>query len=160
VLAKLLLQEAPRVRDHRPDVPEALDDLVARMMAKDPARRPSSATEVGQELARFLDAGGLTGLPRRSVPPTGGASTEKVIYDAASLTSKSAVAMKDEEAPASLTMSEKRLVSVVLAVPRESPWSSVRDLPEGVRISTEMPETCQRPNSAVNSGMPRSAAAT
>jgi ATP phosphoribosyltransferase len=36
------------------------------------------------------------------------------------------------------------VVSVVLAVPRESPWNSVRDLPEGVRISTEMPETTRR----------------
>jgi len=32
----------------------------------------------------------------------------------------------------------------VLAVPRESPWNGVRDLPEGVRISTEMPETTKR----------------
>ncbi len=113
VLAKLLLQEAPRVRDHRPDVPEALDDLVARMMAKDPANRPSNATEIVQELARFLEAGGLTALPRRSVPPNGGASTDKVVYDSAARpTARSA---KDEETPASLTMSEKRLVSVVLA---------------------------------------------
>ena len=36
------------------------------------------------------------------------------------------------------------IVSVVLAVPRESDWNSVKDLPEGVRISTEMPETTKR----------------
>ncbi|MCU1693074.1 MAG: phosphoribosyltransferase [Frankiales bacterium] len=36
------------------------------------------------------------------------------------------------------------LVSVVLAVPKESPWNSVKDLPPGVRISTEMPETTKR----------------
>ena len=36
------------------------------------------------------------------------------------------------------------LVSVVLAVPKESPWQEVSDLPEGVRISTEMPETTRR----------------
>jgi ATP phosphoribosyltransferase len=35
-------------------------------------------------------------------------------------------------------------VSVVLAVPKESPWNSVTDLPDGVRISTEMPETTRR----------------
>ncbi len=35
-------------------------------------------------------------------------------------------------------------VSVVLAVPKESPWESVTDLPEGVRVSTEMPETARR----------------
>jgi ATP phosphoribosyltransferase len=36
------------------------------------------------------------------------------------------------------------VVSVVRAVPRDSPWNTVRDLPEGVRISTEMPETTKR----------------
>ena len=35
-------------------------------------------------------------------------------------------------------------VRVVLAVPRESPWESARDLPAGVRISTEMPELTRR----------------
>jgi ATP phosphoribosyltransferase len=36
------------------------------------------------------------------------------------------------------------VVRVVLAVPKESPWESVTDLPDGVRISTEMPETTRR----------------
>ncbi len=36
------------------------------------------------------------------------------------------------------------VVSVVLAVPKESPWTSAADLPDGVRISTEMPETTRR----------------
>ena len=36
------------------------------------------------------------------------------------------------------------VVKVVLAVPRESPWESIRDLPQGVRISTEMPATTRR----------------
>jgi ATP phosphoribosyltransferase len=36
------------------------------------------------------------------------------------------------------------VVSVVLAVPKDAPWNSVKDLPEGVRISTEMPETTKR----------------
>ena len=33
---------------------------------------------------------------------------------------------------------------MVLAVPKESPWQDVSDLPDGVRISTEMPETTRR----------------
>jgi ATP phosphoribosyltransferase len=36
------------------------------------------------------------------------------------------------------------LVSVVLAVPKESPWQDVSDLPDGVRVSTEMPQTTRR----------------
>jgi len=35
-------------------------------------------------------------------------------------------------------------VRVVLAVPEASPWRSVADLPEGVRISTELPATTSR----------------
>ena len=36
------------------------------------------------------------------------------------------------------------VVKVVLAVPRDAPWESATDLPAGVRISTEMPETTRR----------------
>src|SRR5580698_9269343 len=35
-------------------------------------------------------------------------------------------------------------VKVVLAVPRDSEWQTIRDLPAGVRISTELPETTRR----------------
>ncbi|HEU0034286.1 MAG TPA: protein kinase [Kofleriaceae bacterium] len=38
--------EAPRVRSLAPGVPAALDDLIARMLAKDPARRPANASAV------------------------------------------------------------------------------------------------------------------
>jgi ATP phosphoribosyltransferase len=36
------------------------------------------------------------------------------------------------------------VVKVVLAVPRDSAWQSITDLPAGVRISTELPETTRR----------------
>jgi ATP phosphoribosyltransferase len=37
-----------------------------------------------------------------------------------------------------------RPVRVVLAVAQDSPWKSVKDLPAGVRVSTEMPELAKR----------------
>jgi tetratricopeptide (TPR) repeat protein len=39
VLAKVLFQEAPRLRDVRPELPATLDALVARTLLKDPAQR-------------------------------------------------------------------------------------------------------------------------
>jgi tetratricopeptide (TPR) repeat protein len=51
VLASLLLSDAPRVRSIRPDAPDSLDDLVARMLAKDPDERPMDGAAVAAELA-------------------------------------------------------------------------------------------------------------
>ena len=41
-----VIAPAPRVTDRRPELPVAMDEVVARGMAKDPAARPASATEL------------------------------------------------------------------------------------------------------------------
>jgi eukaryotic-like serine/threonine-protein kinase len=46
VLAKILLEAAPRVRTLRADVPPELDALVARMLEKDPAARLPGGAEI------------------------------------------------------------------------------------------------------------------
>ncbi len=51
VLAKILLEDAPRVGVARPDVPEALDDLVARTLSKQPEQRPRDGAQLAAELA-------------------------------------------------------------------------------------------------------------
>ncbi len=51
MLARILLEQAPRVREIRPDLPPALDDLVARMLSKDADRRPREGSAVALELA-------------------------------------------------------------------------------------------------------------
>ena len=66
VLTKVLLAQAPRTRSLRPDIPEALDALVARMLAKDPFARPAGASEVAAEL-RAIAAGPLL-APSDEVP--------------------------------------------------------------------------------------------
>jgi response regulator RpfG family c-di-GMP phosphodiesterase len=55
-LRALQQQEPRRVRDLRPDVPEALDALVAQMMERNPLHRPPTALAVMNALAPFLVA--------------------------------------------------------------------------------------------------------
>ena len=51
VLAKILFGASPRVSTLWPDVPEVLDTLVAQMLAKDPALRPSDGGNLAAALA-------------------------------------------------------------------------------------------------------------
>ena len=41
------------VRQHRPEIPEAVAQLIASMLAKDPLRRPDTARELAQRLVRL-----------------------------------------------------------------------------------------------------------
>src|SRR5262249_7869028 len=50
-----LEEEAPRVRGVKPEVPEALDELVAQMLAKAPDDRPQSMAEVVTALEKYLE---------------------------------------------------------------------------------------------------------
>ena len=72
VLAKVLREEAPRIRQLRADLSEPLDDLVARMLSKDKAGRPAD----GDALLRELDALGNVagGAPDAGVRPSPGLS--------------------------------------------------------------------------------------
>jgi tetratricopeptide (TPR) repeat protein len=83
LLARVLLEDAPRVRELCPEIPEGIDDLVARMLSRDPEKRPKNGTELASELARLEASAG---------------------------TSLSFV-----RAPRSLTRSERKLLSVILA---------------------------------------------
>ena len=46
ILARLMLEDAPRVRSVRPDVPRPIDNLVARMLSRMPEARPENGAEV------------------------------------------------------------------------------------------------------------------
>jgi tetratricopeptide (TPR) repeat protein len=63
VLHRHLYEPPVPVRRIRPEVPEALEALVLRLLAKDPQHRPASAQEVYEDLALLLPARGM---------PTGG----------------------------------------------------------------------------------------
>ena len=74
VLAKVLREEAPRVRQLRPELPAALDDLVARTLSKDRRARPADGAAFLRELdALGSSSGGVPqGGPRPSVGLSGG----------------------------------------------------------------------------------------
>jgi len=58
IMGQIIFQEAPHLRDSRPELPVALDELLARMLAKDPSQRPATAAALATELERL---GGLPG---------------------------------------------------------------------------------------------------
>ncbi|POX57124.1 serine/threonine protein kinase [Streptomyces sp. Ru71] len=64
VLHRHLYEPPVPVRRIRPEVPEALESLVLRLLAKDPQHRPASAQQVYEELAPLLPARGMpSGAP-------------------------------------------------------------------------------------------------
>jgi serine/threonine protein kinase/tetratricopeptide (TPR) repeat protein len=78
VLAKLILDDTPRLCDFRPELPPELDELVTCMLAKEPDERPSDLAELAASLTRLdLDeasneaprrpSGIITGAERRVV---------------------------------------------------------------------------------------------
>ncbi|MFC9620969.1 protein kinase [Streptomyces sp. NPDC056930] len=69
VLHRHLYEPPVPVRRIRPDIPEPLEALVLRLLAKDPQHRPSGAQEVYEHLAPLLPARG-TGLPTGPLDPT------------------------------------------------------------------------------------------
>jgi len=54
IMVKTAVEEAPRVSEFREGIPTMLDQLVARMLAKDPRERPKSAASVADQLATIL----------------------------------------------------------------------------------------------------------
>ncbi|MET8715406.1 serine/threonine-protein kinase [Streptomyces sp. NPDC004735] len=63
VLHRHLYEPPLPVRHLRPEVPEALEALVLRLLSKDPQHRPASAQEVYESLRPLLPAGGSPSGP-------------------------------------------------------------------------------------------------
>lgn len=76
-----LSEPVPRVRDRRAEVPQALDDLVYHLMAKDPLERPQGMDEVSHRLRRlrFNDhEPGPVSVRNPGGPPSGRLSTGRI----------------------------------------------------------------------------------
>jgi len=57
ILAKVVLEEPPRLRSVKPEAPDALDRLLARLLSKIPASRSADALSLVAELDDLLRAG-------------------------------------------------------------------------------------------------------
>jgi tetratricopeptide (TPR) repeat protein len=120
VLAKILLQETPHIRDVRPDLPEALDALVADMMAKDRSGRPADGAAVEQALAAIgeIDLGPPSSAHRGGLAVT--------------------LAAASDRAPTSITLNEHRLVTVVFAGDPDAEAELTRRLTATSRLQTAL----------------------
>ncbi|MGK4000337.1 serine/threonine-protein kinase [Sorangium sp. So ce1024] len=106
LLAKLLMEDPPRVRHLRPDLPKELDDFVARMLAKDPAKRPRD----GSAVIEALDA-----LER---DPSSGLAAAPVLYEAITTGELRLLSMVAAREPRH-TSANSAASTLVSALPRE-----------------------------------------
>ncbi|MDC0744532.1 protein kinase domain-containing protein [Polyangium mundeleinium] len=100
-LAKILFEEVPSVEMLRPDTPRGLASLVARMLEKDPSRRPPDAAALRDELAILASR-----------------LADDVAVE---------VGRADPSAPPALSGDALQLLSVVVAVPGQEPPSGDED---------------------------------
>lgn len=63
VLAAQMSDAPPPIRDIRADIPAALGDLVMACLAKEPANRPQTATEIARVLDSVLSSGNTAAAP-------------------------------------------------------------------------------------------------
>ncbi|WP_437675624.1 serine/threonine-protein kinase [Sorangium sp. So ce131] len=135
-LAKLLFQQTPRLREVRADVPEPLDQLIDRMMAKSPEDRPRDCGDVGAQIAQIADVLDAWAAPR----PT-------------TMASQRDATMRSARPPGFLTRSEQRLVSLVLAGEPDDVEMSVAaagGVPSASDVSSVLQEiTSEGPGSTV-----------
>ncbi len=68
VLAKILLDEAPRLGELRPELPRDLDNLLARCLAKRPEERPADGGELASLLGNLGTLDTLVDRPSRQRP--------------------------------------------------------------------------------------------
>jgi tetratricopeptide (TPR) repeat protein len=78
ILARLLTEEAPRLDPKRHDLPPALVELVARMLAKTPSERPADAAEVAAALDAILPSMDED-TPRSAPPPALGGVERRLL---------------------------------------------------------------------------------
>jgi len=101
LLMRVLLEDAPRLRDEFPELPADLDDLVARMLSRQPDRRPYN----GGDLVHQLDA--LGAVVSEALPSTAAiTASEQRVLSVVVVGQRSRVA--DDDAPTTIARLSER----------------------------------------------------
>ncbi|HKP59895.1 MAG TPA: protein kinase [Polyangiales bacterium] len=79
VLAKLLFEQPPRLRELRPELPEELERLLEQMLAKDPARRLRDAAAVRLELRALAELADVPPQTSAGAPPAVGGGEQELV---------------------------------------------------------------------------------
>jgi serine/threonine-protein kinase len=72
LMVKIVTETPPDVRTRRPDVPDELASLIARMLSKDRSARPADCGEVRRALARFIAHAGRESIGHDATLAIGG----------------------------------------------------------------------------------------
>jgi hypothetical protein len=105
--AKILMEDPPRLREIGLDLPLSLDDLLARMLAKDPERRPADGAALAAELTALT------------------AEITTIVSEIPTAARAGTSAAPSSFASAALTRGEQRLMAVILV----DPLVSASDVP-------------------------------
>jgi eukaryotic-like serine/threonine-protein kinase len=107
LVSKTLLEVPPHVKEFRPDVPGTLDELIARMLAKEPDERPANAMEVLRALESLgtMQGSGEARTTTGPAPvlPMGGSELQLVSVLLARLEDPSRAATMTPEQPSMLS---------------------------------------------------------
>lgn len=71
-----VIEPPPRPSEARPDLPAAIDEVIASGMAKEPDLRPSSASELIRAASRALSAGGERPAPETRITQPGARTSQ------------------------------------------------------------------------------------
>ncbi|WP_437718424.1 protein kinase [Sorangium sp. So ce448] len=132
-LSRVLLMSPPRLRDVRADAPAPLDELVARMLSRQPGDRPRDGTEVAAELDRIAAMRGGWTAPPDAPTLAGGAAPDAPAHG---------LGPRDR---AALTLGEQRVVSLVfLGEPGHGAARAPQPAPQAQEAPGEPPPASPR----------------
>ncbi|HRI70100.1 MAG TPA: protein kinase, partial [Polyangium sp.] len=129
LLAKLLMEDAPKVSSHVPNVPEFLDELCAAMLSKDPALRPAD----GRSVVVALDQAGHERVPKHRIAGTTLTDTEMQVVSVIAIATTEADTAGTSPESTCLFMASPELLHKVHSIVRPF-GANVEELANGTLV--------------------------